>query len=64
MYFTINLAFTNYLDMLSNLAESLPIIKDKMRYEQPLPLNLSIPCLDNSLSHRPTKIERLLEWLY
>ena len=27
MYFTINLAFTNYLDMLPNLTNSLPIIK-------------------------------------
>ena len=41
MYFTINLAFTNYLDMLPNQTDSLPIIKDRMRYEQPLPLNLS-----------------------
>ena len=40
MYFTINLAFTNYLDMLPNMTDSLPIIKDRMRYGQPLPLNL------------------------
>ena len=45
MYFTINLTFTNYLDMLPNMTDSLPIIKDRMRYEQPLPLNLSIPHL-------------------
>ena len=57
MYFTINLAFTNYLDMLPNLADSLPIIKDRMRYEQPLPLNLSIPYFDISLRHRPTKLK-------
>ena len=57
MYFTINLAFTNYLDILPNLTESLPIIKDRMRYEQPLPLNLSIPCFDNSLRHRLTKLK-------
>ena len=57
MYFTINLAFTNYLDMLPNLTESLPIIKDRMRYDQPLPLNLSIPCFDNSLRHKPTKLK-------
>ena len=38
MYFTINLAFTNYLDMIPNLANSIPIIKDRTRYEQPLPL--------------------------
>ena len=34
MYFTINLAFTNYLDILPNLTNSLPIIKDRTRYEQ------------------------------
>ena len=45
MYFIINLAFTNYLDMLPNMTDSLPIIKDRMRYEQPLPLNLSIPLI-------------------
>ena len=28
MYFTINLAFTNYLDMLPNLTESLTLIRD------------------------------------
>ena len=43
--------------MLSNMTGSLPIIKDRMRYEQPLPLNLSIPHFDNSLRHRPTKLK-------
>ena len=57
MYFTINLVFTNYLDMLPNLTDSIPIIKDRMRYEQPLPLNLSIPHFDNSLRHRLTKLK-------
>ena len=57
MYFTINLAFTNYLDMLPNLTDSLPIIRDRTRFEQLLPLNLSIPHFDNSLRHRPTKLK-------
>ena len=35
----------------------LPIIKDRTRYKQPLPLNLSIPYFDNSLRHRPTKLK-------
>ena len=43
--------------MIPNLTDSLPIIKDRMRYEQPLPLNLSIPHFDNSLRHRPTKLK-------
>ena len=57
MYFTINLAFTNYLDMLPNLTNPLPIIKDRTRYEQPLPLNLHILNFDNSLRHVPTKLK-------
>ena len=48
MYFTINLAFTNYLDMLPNLTDSLPLIKDRTKYEQPLSLNLSIPSCNNN----------------
>ena len=56
MYFTINLAFTNYLDLIPNLTDSLPIINDRMRYEQPLPLNLNIPHFDNSLRHKLTKL--------
>ena len=57
MYFTINLAFTSYLDMPPNMTDSLPIIKDRTRYEQPLPLNLSILHFDNYLRHRPTKLK-------
>ena len=57
MYFTINVAFTNYLDMLLNMTDSLTIMKDRTRYEQPLPLNLNIPHFNNSLRHRPTKLK-------
>ena len=57
MYFTINLAFTNYLDMLPNMTDSLLLIKDRTRYEQPLHLNLSMPHFENSLRHRPTKLK-------
>ena len=52
-----NSKITNYLDMLPNLTDSLPIIKDRTRYEQPLPLNLSIQNFDNSLTHTPTKLK-------
>ena len=31
-----------------------------MRYEQSLPVNLSIPHFDNSLRHRPTKLKDLM----
>ena len=53
IYFTINLVFTNYLDMLPNLTYLLPIIKDRTRCEQTLPL--SILNFDSSLRHAPAK---------
>ena len=56
MYFTINLAFTNYLDMLPNITDSLPLIRDRTWYEQPLPVHLNIPHYDNSLHYRPTRL--------
>ena len=42
MYFTINMAFTNYLNMLPNL--TIPsLIRDRTTYDQPLPVNLTLP---------------------
>ena len=60
MYFTINMAFTNYLNMLPNLTDSLPLIKDRTEYEQPFPLNLSIPDFDSSLKHAPTSLKNFM----
>ena len=48
MYFIINMAFTNYLNILPNLTNPLSLIKDRTTYEQPLPINLSIPCSEIS----------------
>ena len=55
MYFTINLAFTNYLDLLPNLTECLTLTRDRTSYEQPLPVYLNIAHYDNSLTNRPSK---------
>ena len=56
MYFTINIAFTNYLDMLTNL--TIPsLIRDRTTYEQPLPVNLTFPNFDSSLKDAPTKLK-------
>ena len=33
MYFTINLAFTNYLDMLPNMTDLLSLIRDRTQYD-------------------------------
>ena len=43
--------------MIPNLTDSLSLIKDRTRYEQPLPLNLSIPSFDSSLIHALTKLK-------
>ena len=48
MYFTINMAFVNYLDILPSLTDPFQLIKDRTTYEQPLPINLSIPDFDSS----------------
>ena len=61
MYFTINMAFTNYLDMFPNLTDSFPLIKDRTLSEQPLPINLSIPYFDRSLLHAPTNLRSFVQ---
>ena len=43
--------------MLPNLTDSLTIIKDRTKYEQPLSLNVCIPSFDSSLIHAPTKLK-------
>ena len=59
MYFTINMAFTNYLDMLPNLTIPL-LIRDRTTYEQPLPINLTFPVFDSSLKDAPTHLKSFL----
>ena len=61
MYFTVNMAFANYLDMFPNLTDSFPLIKDRTTYEQPLPINLSIPNFDRSLLHVPTNLKNFVQ---
>ena len=59
MYFTINMAFTNYLDMLPNL--TIPsLIRDRTTYEQPFPVNLTFPIYDSSLKDAPTKLKSFM----
>ena len=60
MYFTINMDFTNYLNMLPYLTNLLSLIKDRTTYEQPLPINLSIPTFDSSLKHVPTNLKSFM----
>ena len=61
MYFTINLAFTNYLDVLPNLTEPLTLIRDRTCYEQPLLIHLNIPHYDDLLTKRPSKLKEFID---
>ena len=59
MYFTINMAFSNYLDMFPNL--TIPsLIQDRITYEQPLPINLTSPIFDSSLKDAPTNLKSFM----
>ena len=59
MYFTINMAFANYLNMLPNL--TIPsLIKDRTTYEEPSPITLSIPIFDSSLKYAPTNLKSFM----
>ena len=59
MYFTINMASTNYLEMLPNL--TIPsLIKDRTKYDQPLPINLTSPVFDSSLKDVPTNLKSFM----
>ena len=61
MYFTINMAFANYLDMFLNVTESFLLIRDKTTHEQSLPKNLSIPDFDTSLLHSSTNLKHFVQ---
>ena len=60
MYFTINLAFANYLELLPNITDQLTLNKDKTDHEQPLPIYLNISHYDNSLSGRLGKLKEFI----
>ena len=62
MYFTINTAFANYLEIFPNLTDSLPIllIRNRTMYEQVLPVTLSVPEFDTSLLHVPTSLKAFI----
>ena len=53
MYFTINTAFTNYLEMFPNFTDSLqaPLIRNRTTLEQTLPITLNVSQFDKSLLH-------------
>ena len=60
VYFTINLAFSHYLELIPNMTAQLPINKCKTDFEQPLPIYLNKLHFDNSLSDRPSKLKEFV----
>ena len=60
MYFTINLAFSNYLELIPNMTDQVPINKGKTDFEQHLPIYLNNSHFDNSLSDRPSKLKEFV----
>ena len=62
MYFTINTAFANYLDMFPHLTESLefPIIKNRTTFKQILPVFLNISRFDTRLLTGPTELKTFI----
>ena len=63
MYFTINLAFTNYLNEISNLTDHHSIDRSITEYEQILPIHINVSGtnFDSSLYSRPS---RLRDFIY
>ena len=59
IYFTVNTAFVNYVDMFPNLTESLefPVIKNRTTFEQMLPITLNISRFDTTLLTAPTNLK-------
>ena len=59
MYFTINTAFTNYLEMFPNFTDSLqtPLIRNRTKFEQTLPITLNVSQFDKSLLHVSTDLK-------
>ena len=64
MYFTVNVAFINYLDQFPNLTESLefPIVKNKMTLEQILPIPLKIFKFDHTLLTASNDLKDFIHW--
>ena len=60
MYFTFNLPFSNYLELMLNITDQLTLNRGKTNHEQPLPIYLNISHYDNSLSNRPGKLKEFV----
>ena len=59
MYFTVNTVFVNYLDQFHNISEppTTLIIRNKMIFEQTLPILLEMPKFDENLLTAPKNLK-------
>ena len=59
MYFTVNTAFANYLDMFPNLTETFKflLIRNRTTYEQTFPVSINISNFDTTLLNTPTNLK-------
>ena len=60
MYFTINLAFSNYLELMPSMTEHKTLNRDKTLREQPLPVYINILHYDTTLTDRTTKLREFI----
>ena len=62
MYFTVNTAFVNYLNLFPNLTESLEfqVIKNKVTFKQTLPISLNVSKFDKTLLTASTNLKDFL----
>ena len=60
MHFTINLTFSNHLELMSNMTDCKTLNRDKTLREQPLPIYINISCYDITLSDRSTKLKEFI----
>ena len=60
MYFTINLAFSNYLELMPNITDQLTLNRGKTNLEQPLHIHLNVLHYDTLLSDRPGKLKEFI----
>ena len=60
MYFTINLAFSNYLELMPNMTGHKTLNRDKTLREQTLPIYINISFHDTTLSDRSTKLKEFI----
>ena len=60
MYFTINLVFSNYLELMPNITDQLTLNRGKTNFEQPLHIYLNVSHYNTSLSDRPGKLKEFI----